>query len=135
MSTSTVVHHAGAPPNGGASARHHPHLWAHRIDRRKHCVVLRVEGELDAAAYPRFRQLLDEAVRTPCDAVVIDLRAARFLSLRSAATLVPAREFARRRGIDLRLVTGRREIERPLELTGARPAFPYYPSMRAALDS
>ncbi|MFI9503942.1 STAS domain-containing protein [Nocardia sp. NPDC052566] len=135
MSAIAVLRHRNdaAPPHAVRAGRRQ--LWAHRIDRRHHCIVVRIEGELDAAVYPEFRTLLDRALNTPCHAVVIDLRAATFVSIRAAATLAPARDYALNRGVDLRVVTGRREVERALEVTGVRSAFCHYPTMRAALDA
>ena len=37
------------------------------------------------------------------------------------------------RGLDLRLVCGRKEVERVLEVTGVRPLFRHYPTIEAAL--
>ncbi|MEV6279550.1 STAS domain-containing protein [Nocardia sp. NPDC051832] len=118
-----------------SSPRFHPsRTWAQRVDRRRRSVVLRVEGELDAAVYPQFRATLDEAIDAGAPTVVIDLRAARFLSLRAAASLGAVRQRAACNGVDLRIVAGRPAIERAFELTGVRPMFGYYSSMRAALD-
>ncbi|WP_309234369.1 STAS domain-containing protein [Nocardia sp. XZ_19_385] len=119
-----------------STPRFHPsRTWAQRVDRRRRSVVVRVEGELDAAVYPEFRATLDNAIDSGAPAVVIDLRAARFVSLRAAASLGAARQRAACNGVDLRIVAGRRDIERAFELTGVRPMFGNYPSMRAALDA
>jgi anti-sigma B factor antagonist len=111
------------------------HSWAQRVDRRKHCVVVRVEGELDAAVFPEFHVVFERAMLTDCHAVVVDLRATRFLSLRAAATLGTARQQCAAGGPDLRIVAGRREVERALAAVGVRDMFEDFPSMRAALDS
>ncbi|MFC9897941.1 STAS domain-containing protein [Nocardia sp. NPDC127579] len=111
------------------------HLSTQHVRHRRHCVVLRVAGELDAAGYPAFRAGLDNAIDAGAPAVVVDLRAARFVSLRAAAGLGAARQRAACSGVDIRLVTDRRDIERALEVTGVRPMFASYPSMRAALDA
>lgn len=97
------------------------------------CIVVRIEGELDALVQQQFHRTLDEAVRSEPGAVVVDLRATLFLSLRAAAALGEAQAPAASRGVDLRVVTGRPEVERSLELTGVRCRFHRYPSMRAAL--
>ncbi|WP_067860838.1 STAS domain-containing protein [Nocardia shimofusensis] len=103
------------------------------LDRDHRCVVVRIEGELDALAQHRFCQALDNAVHSDCGAVVVDLRATLFLSLRAAAALGEVQAPAALRGIDVRVVTGRPEIERSLELTGVRCRFHRYPSMHDAL--
>ncbi|WP_280181694.1 STAS domain-containing protein [Nocardia farcinica] len=109
-------------------------VCAQRVEHRHRCVVIRIEGELDALAQHRFHETLDRATHSDCHAVVVDLRAARFLSIRAAAMLGTVRGEAARHGVDLRVVTGRREIERSLEITGVRSQFPRYPSMRAAME-
>ncbi|WP_405164936.1 STAS domain-containing protein [Nocardia sp. NBC_01499] len=126
MSASSALHeHAeGVHRNGSVP----------RVDRRQECVVVRVEGELDAAASPQFFATIERAVRSNCHAVVIDLRAARFLSLRAASALGSVRQRAASDGTDVRIVAGQQAIERSLEVSGVRPLFSNYPSMRAALD-
>ncbi|MGW0246478.1 STAS domain-containing protein [Nocardia goodfellowii] len=144
MPTDAVVLHVGdgahvstngATDDTSTSRFHHSRMWTQRVDRRRRSVVVRVEGELDAAVYPEFRATLDNAIDTGAPAVVIDLRAARFVSLRAAADLGAVRQRAACNGVDLRIVAGRRDVERAFELTGVRPMFGHYPSMRAALDA
>jgi anti-anti-sigma factor len=98
-------------------------------------VVVRVEGELDAAVFPEFRAVLERATRSKCDAVVVDLRAVRFLSIRAAVTLGAVRKQAANDGPDIRIVAGRREVERALAVSGVRALFGDFPTMRAALDT
>ncbi|GAB2532157.1 hypothetical protein GCM10027167_41320 [Nocardia heshunensis] len=98
-------------------------------------MVLRVQGELDAAAYPEFDELLARAMRTPSHAVVLDLRETVFMSVRTAIALGAARDYALLHGGDLRVVAGHRGVERALEVTGIRSFFRWYDSMRAALDA
>ncbi|MBF6465813.1 STAS domain-containing protein [Nocardia beijingensis] len=128
-------HAEGVHLNGsGPGRRRDNRLWAQRVDRRRECVVVRVEGELDAAVSAEFFETVERALQSPCDAVVIDLRAARFLSLRAAVRLGGLR----RDGVgrpDLRIVAGGPGVERALEVTGVRSLFPGYSSMRAALDA
>ncbi|MBF6162142.1 STAS domain-containing protein [Nocardia cyriacigeorgica] len=100
---------------------------------RRGCAVARVEGELDAALYDDFYDLLCRCMHTDRSIVVLDLRAAGFMSIRSAALLVSAKADAAARGLDLRLVCGRKEVERVLEVTGVRHLFRHYPTMQAAL--
>ncbi|MFR9749605.1 STAS domain-containing protein [Nocardia sp. 004] len=108
--------------------------WAQQVDRRQECVVVRVEGELDAAVSAEFFDTVDRALQSSCGAVVIDLRATRFLSLRAAVGL-GARRTDYCDGPDLRIVAGGSGVERALEVTGVRSLFACYPSMRTALDS
>lgn len=136
MSASSALHEytEGVHRNGSGPAPRNRRAWAQRVDRRHECMVVRVEGELDTTVCPRFFATVESAVRANCPAVVIDLRAARFLSIRAAATLGATRQRAACDGVDLRLVGGGPEVERSLEVSGVRPLFSRYPSMRAALD-
>jgi anti-anti-sigma factor len=129
-------HAEGVHLNGsGPGRRRDNRLWAQRVDRRRECVVVRVEGELDAAVSAEFFETVDRALQSPCDAVVIDLRAARFLSLRAAVRLGALRRDAVGGRPDLRIVAGGPGVERALEVTGVRSLFPRYSSMRTALDA
>ncbi|WP_433716126.1 STAS domain-containing protein [Nocardia sp. CA-084685] len=110
-------------------------FWAQRVDRRKQCVVVRAEGELDAAALPEFRAMLERAVATRCHAVVLDLRATKFLSIRVAAAIGAITERVAHGGPAVRIVSGRQEIERVLAVTGVRALCCDFPTMRAALDT
>ncbi|MFE7744620.1 STAS domain-containing protein [Nocardia sp. NPDC057455] len=128
-------HAEGVHLNGsGPGPRRDNRLWAQRVDRRRECVVVRVEGELDAAVSAEFFETVERALQSPCDAVVIDLRAARFLSLRAADRLGALRRDAVGRP-DLRIVAGGPGVERALEVTGVRSLFSRYQSMRNALDA
>ncbi|WP_330230795.1 STAS domain-containing protein [Nocardia sp. NBC_00508] len=128
-------HAEGVHLNGSGPARRRDNrLWAQRVDRRRECVVVRVEGELDAAVSAEFFATVDRALQSPCEAVVIDLRAARFMSLRAAVRLGALRRTVSG-GPDLRIVAGGSGVERALEVTGVRSLFPRYPSMRTALDA
>ncbi|MFF0490301.1 STAS domain-containing protein [Nocardia sp. NPDC003482] len=102
------------------------------VDRRPYTIV-RVEGELDATVAEEFHDALGRAVTSSSRAVVLDFRPTRFLSIGSAQALVAAKTMAATLGVDLRVVSGRREIERILDKTGLRPLFRYYPSVEAAL--
>ncbi|MEU6827808.1 STAS domain-containing protein [Nocardia beijingensis] len=128
-------HADGVHLNGsGPGRRRDNRLWAQRVDRRRECVVVRVEGELDAAVSAEFFETVERALQSPCDAVVIDLRGARFLSLRAAVRLGALRGEGPGRP-DLRIVAGGAGVERALEVTGVRSLFARYPSMRTALDA
>ncbi|WP_062981908.1 STAS domain-containing protein [Nocardia anaemiae] len=131
---SAVLQHRS---NGQHPAGERPRnrFWAQRVDRRKQCVVVRAEGELDAAALPEFRAMLEYAVTTRCHAVVLDLRATKFLSIRVAAAIGAITQRAAHGGPAVRIVAGRREIERVLAVTGVRAVCSDFPTMRAALDT
>lgn len=102
---------------------------------RPGCWVLHCGVELDAARMSRFSALLDRAVCSGARVVVLDLRDTGFLSIRVAALLGRVKADAWARGVDIRLLTGTREVERALTLVGVRPLFRYYPSVDAASGS
>ncbi len=118
-----------------AGERVRSRFWSQRVDRRKQCVVVRAEGELDAAALPEFRAMVERAIASRCHAVVLDLRATKFLSIRVAVTIGAIKQQAAHGGPDLRIVAGRREVDRVLAITGVRAMCGDFPSMRAALDT
>ncbi|WP_278262476.1 STAS domain-containing protein [Nocardia sp. AG03] len=99
------------------------------------CWVMFAGPELDAAHAPGLRALLERSLRSGAKAMVLDLRGTEFLSIRVAASLVAAKREAARHDIDLRLVTGRPEVDRALDLVGVRPLFRYYTSIEAASAS
>ncbi|GAB2535104.1 STAS domain-containing protein [Nocardia heshunensis] len=83
------------------------------------CVVVRVDGELDITGLDTFRRALAVALsRTPAT-IVVDLREARFLSLRNAVALAEAIDEAAVADIEMRLLTRHSQVRRVLEITGA----------------
>lgn len=84
------------------------------------CVVVQVDGELDITGLETFRRALDFAISGTVSAVVVDLRRTRFLSLRNAAELAAAIDRAALARIETHLLTRDRQVDRALEVTGAR---------------
>ncbi|MFI1912947.1 STAS domain-containing protein [Nocardia sp. NPDC020380] len=83
------------------------------------CVVVQAEGELDFGSLRAFRTALAFALAAG-PSVVVDLRRARFLSLRNAWALAESVDTAVRGRIEITVLAGRPEIERVLELAGIR---------------
>ncbi|MGW5386887.1 STAS domain-containing protein [Nocardia sp. NPDC003963] len=108
-------------------------LWSSRSTEHPDCVIARVEGELDAVLHDELRTVLGRCRSMLCRVVVLDLRATTFMSIRAAAVLADAKADAWRGGVELRVVSGRKEVERALEVAGVRPQFRYFPSLPAAL--
>ena len=79
--------------------------------------------------------MVERAIASRCHAVVLDLRATKFLSIRVAVTIGAIKQQAAHGGPDLRIVAGRREVDRVLAITGVRAMCGDFPSMRAALDT
>ncbi|WP_410876262.1 STAS domain-containing protein [Nocardia sp. A7] len=118
----------------GSSARAAAEL-ALRDPGRPGCWVLHAGIELDAARMPRFCALLDRSVHSGVRVVILDLRDTAFMSIRVAAMLGTAKADAWAHGVELRLLTGTREVERALDLVGVRPLFRYYLSIDEATGS
>lgn len=110
-------------------------MWSRRSTEHPECVIARVEGELDAVMHDELRSLLERCRAGLCHAVVLDLRATTFMSIRAAVLLAEAKAAAWRSGVELRVVSGRKEVERALEVAGVRPQFRYFPSLSNALTS
>ncbi|MFJ4657294.1 STAS domain-containing protein [Nocardia sp. NPDC088792] len=129
----------GIAENGATAVesdpRHRGRYVPHSTDGTRRCVIVRAEGELDAAVEAEFTATLAQAMAGGAQAVVVDLRRARFLSIRVAAGLITAKRASAACDVDLRVVAGRRAVERVLEVTGIRPLFHYYPTITAALQA
>lgn len=94
--------------------------------------VLRVTGSLDLVLAPKVRQMVDRALRSRPDLVVIDLGGVDFLASAGLAALVTAH----RRCVPepgLRVVTADRVTLRPLEITRLTDLLAVFPSLTAAL--
>ena len=126
-----VEHQQSHDPRTAAASR----LWSRRSTDRPGYVIARAEGELDAVLHNDFRALLTSCLADGCAALVLDLRATTFLSIRAAATVGDIAPDAARRGITMCVVSGRKEVERALQVSGARSCLRYYPTMREALTS
>ncbi|MGW0181030.1 STAS domain-containing protein [Nocardia sp. NPDC003345] len=107
--------------------------WARPSTDHSGCVIARVEGELDAVLHDDFRELLRRCGQGGHRTVILDLRATTFMSLRAAMILAAAKSDAWPEGVEFRLVSGRKEVERALEVVGVRHEFRYYPTLGAAL--
>lgn len=96
-------------------------------------VVLHVAGEVDTMTAPA----LDSAVTTELERdparLVLDLTGVTFLASRGLAVLVRAAALAEERGSRVELVSQRRAVLRPLEVTRMAHLFAIHPTLDAAL--
>ncbi|WP_328392553.1 STAS domain-containing protein [Nocardia sp. NBC_00416] len=134
MSVTTASYQVGQHRKQGQRAAA-GHTWSRRSSENPGCVIARVEGELDAVLHDELRGLLARSGSALFRVVVLDLRATTFMSIRAAVMLAEAKADVWRAGVELRLVSGRKEVERALEVAGVRPQFRYFPSLRAALTT
>ncbi|ONM48790.1 STAS domain-containing protein [Nocardia donostiensis] len=134
MSATAALHHADELRRHEERTSHSSRMWSAYSNERANYVIARVEGELDAALDGDFKTLLARCRSGGCPVVILDLRATTFMGIRAAAALAAAKTRAWHEGTELRVVSGRKEVERVLEVAGVRPLFRYYPTMRAALQ-
>ncbi|MFI5720251.1 STAS domain-containing protein [Nocardia sp. NPDC051750] len=133
MSVTTTLYQVDQHRRSDPRATWAGRMWSRRSPDNPDCLVARVEGELDAVGLDDFRALLAGCHSAGCGVVVLDLRATTFLCIRAAAALAEAKSDAWRSGVELRLVSGRKDIERVLAITGVRHRFRFYPTLRASL--
>lgn len=83
-------------------------------------VVTRVHGEIDLNVMDDLRQAFGTALAltTAPFPMVVDLEGVSFLSSAGLNELIETDRRARERGAELRVVATRREVLRPLEITG-----------------
>jgi anti-anti-sigma factor len=94
--------------------------------------VVRVTGELDMSTTPQFEEQV-VAAATVSRPVVLDLRTVTFLGSNGLTALLRLRTRCAKAGTALRIVTERREVLRPLEITGLIEEFPLYRTVEQAL--
>lgn len=75
-----------------------------RPTREGRTVELSLAGEFDRAVTRRVEGALDEALATPTDEIVVDLRAVTFLDLAAIRTLLCAHAHTHSRGVALSVV-------------------------------
>ncbi|GAB3887879.1 hypothetical protein GCM10029964_054590 [Kibdelosporangium lantanae] len=91
-------------------------------------------GDVDISTSAGFLETIHRAVRPGPPVLVIDMTDVSFLSAAGLSMLVATRERTRAAGVDLRLVACRREVLRPLRLTGLSTVFDIYPTVADACD-
>jgi anti-sigma B factor antagonist len=94
--------------------------------------VLPIVGDVDLTTSAPVAETIKRAIE-PCPAVlVLDLTDVSFLSSAGLSVLIETEQKARKEGIDLRLVAARREVLRPLQITGLTEMFHIYPTVTDA---
>jgi anti-sigma B factor antagonist len=96
--------------------------------------VLAVEGEVDLATVPRFREgLLRFLAEHPADPVVIDLDGAGTLDDTALGVLIGARRRSRGAGGDVHLVVSAARLLALLRASGLDMLFPIHATLSAAM--
>jgi anti-sigma B factor antagonist len=94
--------------------------------------VVPVDGDIDLNTSADIVATIYQAVRPGPPVVVIDMTEVSFLSATGLSVLVATKEETRKAGIELRLVASRREVLRPLQITGLTADFDIYPTVAEA---
>jgi anti-sigma B factor antagonist len=94
--------------------------------------VVPVDGDIDLNTGADIAATIHEAVHPGLPILVIDMTGVSFLSATGLSVLIATREETRRAGIELRLVASRREVLRPLQITGLTADFDIYPTVAEA---
>ncbi|MFC7449902.1 STAS domain-containing protein [Rhodococcus daqingensis] len=92
-------------------------------ERRSPPTVVRMRGDVDAAALGEFSRHLNAGIGTAVRVLVVDLSKVTFLSIRGAEVLADAQWRAGHDGVELVLVTGGRAVDRTLTVTGLEDRF------------
>jgi anti-anti-sigma factor len=110
-----------------------PHRLQIELDPHEAAVVLRLEGELDAATAEQFERFLT-GMPEPGPLLVLDLHELSFVDSLGLNKLFRAREWATAHGIALRVVRAPVHVQRLLALAALDGSLgPFYPDASAAL--
>jgi anti-anti-sigma factor len=111
-----------------------PHRLRIDVDGSPRAVVVRLEGELDAATTGQLERSL--ARLTPTPLLVLDLHGLRFVDSLGLNMLFRAREWAHSRGVQMRVVRAPVHVQRLIALAAMDGTFgPFYSDVAAALRS
>lgn len=103
------------------------------VDHRPDGIDLaRAFGELDAKSAPYLRAQLTERIGTDQD-FILDFDQITFLGSNGLQVLVDTHVDAGRRNVRWALVSSRRVVRRPLEITGLATTLPLKPTVAAAV--
>ncbi|MGW6950205.1 STAS domain-containing protein [Streptomyces xanthophaeus] len=99
-----------------------------RVDVLDQTVAVRPIGEIDLATGPHLSHALAEALRhaSPARPLVVDCSRLTFCDSAGLNALLVARRTAQKAGIDIRLDSPNRQMQRLLDMTGTLPLFPLH---------
>ncbi len=98
-----------------------PFIVVNRLEGEN--AVIAVRGEIDIATAPQVRDAIDRAVRDGFRSIVIDFRRVSFMDT-TAVHLLLGLSALEDRGVRTRMIDGRPEVSRVLDLTGHRDVLP-----------
>ncbi|MGW6861102.1 STAS domain-containing protein [Streptomyces xanthophaeus] len=99
-----------------------------RVDVLDQTVAVRPVGEIDLVTGPHLSHALAEALRhaSPARPLVLDCSRLTFCDSTGLNALLMARRTAQKAGIDIRLDSPNRQMQRLLDMTGTLPLFPLH---------
>lgn len=102
-------------------------------DTRSGVVVVGVAGDVDMGAVAAVRAGIDRAAAAAPRAVVLDMTSVDLLASAGLTLLLEARDALGGRGVSLLLVSARRTVLRPLQITGLDTVLERYDDLAGAL--
>ena len=99
-----------------------------RTERNGDAVFIRLSGEFDLSCQGHFE---GEVARATCHrpgCLIVDLRTLTFMDSSGLRMLLEAYGQSREERFDFKVIPGRREVQRVLELTGLDDVLPLVPS-------
>lgn len=104
-------------------------------DRSGDAVLIHAGGEIDACNEDTWRHLVSEAAAsaTPPGPFIVDVTDVDFMGCCAFAVLADEAERCRRRGIELRLVSGQQIVTRIVDACGLSGVLSVYPTVDSAL--
>lgn len=125
----------------------HSYHYSLRDDRaasspQMSALVIECTADLDMSTVDGFRRayqdLVDEGIADGLatgDLIVLDASRVDFVSIDATSALIEAKDLAKFRGIDFKLVATTRGVEHALMATGTRKLFACYPTVDSATRS
>jgi anti-sigma B factor antagonist len=100
----------------------------------RNCTVVEVQGELDLATEPQFRDRMQQVISGGADRVVVDLAGVGFMDSSGLGTLAFAFRELRAVGRQLFLAAPQNRVRMVLAITAMDQAIPVYDTVDAADD-
>jgi anti-sigma B factor antagonist len=95
--------------------------------------VLDVNGDIDMLTAPVLDSMVTRQIESRPNSLILDLRGVDFMSSAGLASLMAARDAARKAGIRFRLVCTGQPVLRPMTVTGLTSVFDIHADLDAAL--
>ncbi|MBV9607580.1 MAG: STAS domain-containing protein [Solirubrobacterales bacterium] len=108
--------------------------FAVQTHTRGRTVTLALNGELDLVSSPTLQRVIDDAVQSDAELLIVDLRGLEFMDSTGLHVLVKAQRQAHDAGRRFALVRGREQVQRLFDLTGVAEGFTVVDSPERLLE-